>query len=318
MKVADMLETVIGILLAVSIGILVVYLIGDIKSIITNHSDLEVFNNYLAAAFNLVIGIEFIKMLCKHTPETVIEVLLFAIARQLIVEHTTTMENLVGIISIGILFATRKYLFYKKCKDFNPYEMSLLNDNLMSKWNINKILEKNNLFIFPQKYFDWDEERKMIISPITLSHVSEYETKVSLKTGLLKRDPTRDIRLIELILSYPIDQFVRDGQQRYLVKRAMKGLIPDEFIEGRISRGIQAADWIERLRDKWDVVYPDMLKMKGNKTIEYFCDNNKINYYIDKYKSLPVEYTDEIKYEIRSFISIYIFYKFISDFNNII
>lgn len=112
MKVADMLETVIGILLAVSIGILVVYLIGDIKSIITNHSDLEVFNNYLAAAFNLVIGIEFIKMLCKHTPETVIEVLLFAIARQLIVEHTTTMENLVGIISIGILFATRKYLFY--------------------------------------------------------------------------------------------------------------------------------------------------------------------------------------------------------------
>ena len=51
-------------------------------------------------------------MLCKHTPETVIEVLLFAIARQLIVEHTTTMENLVGIISIGILFATRKYLFY--------------------------------------------------------------------------------------------------------------------------------------------------------------------------------------------------------------
>ncbi|KHD16519.1 phosphate-starvation-inducible PsiE family protein [Clostridium butyricum] len=112
MKVADMLETVIGILLAVSIGILVVYLIGDIKSIITNHSDLEVFNNYLAAAFNLVIGIEFIKMLCKHTPETVIEVLLFAIARQLIVEHTSTMENLVGIISIGILFATRKYLFY--------------------------------------------------------------------------------------------------------------------------------------------------------------------------------------------------------------
>ncbi|KJZ96375.1 phosphate-starvation-inducible PsiE family protein, partial [Clostridium sp. IBUN13A] len=96
MKVADMLETVIGILLAVSIGILVVYLIGDIKSIIMNHSDLEVFNNYLAAAFNLVIGIEFIKMLCKHTPETVIEVLLFAIARQLIVEHTTTMENLVG------------------------------------------------------------------------------------------------------------------------------------------------------------------------------------------------------------------------------
>ncbi|MGM9933641.1 hypothetical protein [uncultured Clostridium sp.] len=112
MKIADMLETVIGILLAFSIGILVIYLIGDLKSIITSNADLEVFNNYLASAFNLVIGIEFIKMLCKHTPETVIEVLLFAIARQLIVEHTSTIENLVGIISIGVLFATRKYLFY--------------------------------------------------------------------------------------------------------------------------------------------------------------------------------------------------------------
>lgn len=112
LKAVDMVETIIGILLAISIGILVVYLILDLKSVIINHSDLEVFNQYLAVAFNLVIGIEFIKMLCKHTPETVIEVLLFAIARQLIVEHTSTFENLIGIICIAVLFATRKYLFY--------------------------------------------------------------------------------------------------------------------------------------------------------------------------------------------------------------
>ena len=112
LKIADILEIIIGILLAISIGILVIYLIGDIKSVAVGHANLEVFNNYLANAFNLVIGIEFIKMLCKHTPQTVIEVLLFAIARQLIVEHTSTLENLIGIISIGILFATRKYLFY--------------------------------------------------------------------------------------------------------------------------------------------------------------------------------------------------------------
>ena len=112
MKFADMFETVIGILLAVSIGISVIYLIGDIRLIVTSNSDLENFNQYLGVAFNLVIGIEFIKMLCKHTPETVIEVLLFAIARKLIVEHTSTLENLIGILSIGVLFATRKYLFY--------------------------------------------------------------------------------------------------------------------------------------------------------------------------------------------------------------
>ncbi|MGN0144431.1 MAG: phosphate-starvation-inducible PsiE family protein [Clostridium sp.] len=111
MGLADILETIIGILLAISIGILVIYLISDIRLIVINHTDIEVFNNYLASAFNLVIGIEFIKMLCKHTPETVIEVLLFAIARQLIVEHTSTLETLIGIFAISVLFATRKYLF---------------------------------------------------------------------------------------------------------------------------------------------------------------------------------------------------------------
>ncbi|WP_294373890.1 hypothetical protein [uncultured Clostridium sp.] len=112
LKAADTLETIIGILLTIIIGILVIYLIGDMKSVVGINSGIESFNDYLALAFNLVIGIEFIKMLCKHTPETVIEVLLFAIARKLIVEHTSTIENLIGIISIGILFATRKYLFY--------------------------------------------------------------------------------------------------------------------------------------------------------------------------------------------------------------
>lgn len=112
LKAADTLETIIGVLLAICIAISVVYLIFDITSIFSNNDKLEAFNNYLSIAFNFVIGIEFIKMLCKHTPETVIEVLLFAIARQLIVEHMTIFQSLLGILAIAILFATRKYLFY--------------------------------------------------------------------------------------------------------------------------------------------------------------------------------------------------------------
>ena len=112
LRTADILEIIIGILLAISICILLIFLVSDLRLIALHKNDIESFNAFLASAFNLVIGIEFIKMLCKHTPATVIEVLLFAIARQLIVEHTSTIENLVGIISIGMLFAIRKYLFY--------------------------------------------------------------------------------------------------------------------------------------------------------------------------------------------------------------
>lgn len=64
----------------------------------------------LDKAIILAIGAEFIKMLCKHTPETVIEVLAFALARQLIVGHTTPIDNLITVIAIAILFAVRRFL----------------------------------------------------------------------------------------------------------------------------------------------------------------------------------------------------------------
>ena len=67
----------------------------------------------LDGAITLAIGAELIKMLCKHTPETIIEVLAFALARQLIVEHATPLENLVTVFAIAILFAVRKFFLQR-------------------------------------------------------------------------------------------------------------------------------------------------------------------------------------------------------------
>lgn len=66
---------------------------------------------YLESAMTLAIGIEFVKMLCTHTSETVIEILLFAISRQMIVEHLSETETILGVGAIAGLFAVRKYLF---------------------------------------------------------------------------------------------------------------------------------------------------------------------------------------------------------------
>ena len=43
--------------------------------------------------------------------ETIIEILLFAISRQMIVEHLSTTETIIGVGAIAGLFAIRKYLF---------------------------------------------------------------------------------------------------------------------------------------------------------------------------------------------------------------
>lgn len=72
------------------------------------HYDLNI-DNFLSHVLSLIIAIEFIKMLAKHTPGSAIEVLLFAIARNIIVNHGSMLDSLIGVVAIAILFAVRYY-----------------------------------------------------------------------------------------------------------------------------------------------------------------------------------------------------------------
>ena len=72
--------------------------------------DTSFFTSFLSQALSLVVGVEFVKMLCQHSAQTVVEVLMFATARQMVVEHLGPAETLLGVLSIAVLFAIRKYL----------------------------------------------------------------------------------------------------------------------------------------------------------------------------------------------------------------
>lgn len=70
----------------------------------------------LGHALLLVIGVELVIMLIVHTPESVVDVLLYAIARKLLLvpKDKGMIEVLMGIVCIAGLFAIKKYLFDKK------------------------------------------------------------------------------------------------------------------------------------------------------------------------------------------------------------
>lgn len=104
------LEFVIAALLAGAIIIMTVKL-GLSMGKLTDVSTYPNYDDLLTACFNLIIGVELIRMLYLHTPITVFEVLLFAIARQIIIDHSSPLNSLLGVIAIAILFATRKFLF---------------------------------------------------------------------------------------------------------------------------------------------------------------------------------------------------------------
>lgn len=109
-NLTTILEVVIAILLAGGIIIMLIQLVMNFWNL-TDLNKYPTYDSLLTDCFNLIIGVEMIRMLYLHTPMTVFEVLLFAIARQIIIDHSSSVNTLLGVVAIAILFATRKFLF---------------------------------------------------------------------------------------------------------------------------------------------------------------------------------------------------------------
>ena len=101
-------EIVLSIIILVVIALAGIRLIMEVAGTAVPDMDTEFFTSFLSQALSLVVGVEFV--LCQHSAQTVVEVLMFATARQMVVEHLGPNETLLGVISIAILFGIRKYL----------------------------------------------------------------------------------------------------------------------------------------------------------------------------------------------------------------
>ena len=70
-------------------------------------------DTYLQNILTIVVGLEFVRMLINLTPANTLEVLIVAIARQVIVSHESSLSNIACVLCIGGLFAIRKFLISK-------------------------------------------------------------------------------------------------------------------------------------------------------------------------------------------------------------
>ena len=93
---ASYLELVLALFIIIGILFSLVGLAQDcIRMFHALTSDVEIldaYNIFFSFALQLVIAVEFVKMLVRHTPESVVEVLLFVIARKITVSHLSLIH----------------------------------------------------------------------------------------------------------------------------------------------------------------------------------------------------------------------------------
>ena len=70
-------------------------------------------HTYLHNILTIVVGMEFVRMLIDMTPANTLEVLIVAIARQVIISHDNPLSNVCCVLCIAGLFATRHFLIPK-------------------------------------------------------------------------------------------------------------------------------------------------------------------------------------------------------------
>lgn len=110
-RVAQLLEILVSFLVIIAILFSFATILHQLGIMAADPTEADGLQAFLSTAFTVVIGIEFLKMLSRHNLSSVVEVLLFAISRQMVIEHTSPTENLLMVAAIAALFLIRKFLF---------------------------------------------------------------------------------------------------------------------------------------------------------------------------------------------------------------
>ena len=110
-KILHWLEGIIaGITLVVMVGMI----FQEVYHMITVDTYFDSLSTFLHSFLNILVGLEFVRMLIDLTPGNTIEVLIVALARQVIISHDDPVINICCVLCIAGLFATRHFLIPRK------------------------------------------------------------------------------------------------------------------------------------------------------------------------------------------------------------
>lgn len=95
-----------------------------------------VFKNFLGHTLLLVVGIELMLMLLSHSTSAILELVLYVIARKMLIYGDTMLDLVLGTVAIAGVFAIQKYLEPKKdfvTRDHRVYSASTSLEEIIEK-----------------------------------------------------------------------------------------------------------------------------------------------------------------------------------------
>lgn len=136
-------------------------------------------------------------------------------------------------------------------------------------------------------------QQRMAMHPTLRNHMNTVSSKTGLFHNICERDPTSDKRIIEYCMQLPYHLYFykEKGLDRGLIRKSMRGIVPAEILDNNRIRGLQAADWTDRVESFWEHVKAEIK--------DGIISNDPALKYIDT--SFLSELMDGISFQERSF-----------------
>ena len=219
------------------------------------------------------------------------------------------------IISNAIPYKIKKIRHRKEDTIENKFEDSVIKLDLVKKYNVEERFDKKGYNSVITKVGTLKETRKSILDEATLAHIGIMETKDSLAYGIIKRDPSKDKRIMEFCLSIPSEAYVHEGEERYLIRSSMVGILPEEIRTNWRNRGIQSADWVERLLPDWDKTKNQVKEALMDNEVKKYVDIEKVEGLLEKYDDIS---NCQNRNEVKLILIPLVFYKFIKQYREML
>ena len=210
----------------------------------------------------------------------------------------------------GLLMGMLPLGFHKLTEQKNRYlnNFSIIHPDFSERMHEQERLDKTRYGILGYKNQTLTEYRNYSLNHSGLSQVAFYENKLGAYYHSIMRDPTKDKRIFEFCFNIPDDQYVKDGRHRVILRRAMKGILPDMLRLNYTKRGVQSADWIQRLAPVWGDISTDIEMFLSSKGLEKYINIKACNDYLNINRTLD---TKTNRYDLRQLLVAYIFSMFL-------
>jgi asparagine synthase (glutamine-hydrolysing) len=109
-----------------------------------------------------------------------------------------------------------------------------------------------------------------------VDYLGDWHAAEKAVTGVEVRDPTADIDVVSYCFGVPQEQYLTEGIDRSLIRRAMWRLLPDRILTNRMS-GLQAADWYEKLGNQRNELARQVAELSQSALVRRVIDVERLD-----------------------------------------